>query len=350
MNTVYKRYLLFRSWMGVIIRSFKSGIKVPFFSKVQLMLKGFLSDSYLLYNLKENSYKSYLSDYHRAKCRFINGSYSIILNDKLVFENVIAPYSRTPKTFAKVLQGEIYPIKRNNLITNIQDIFVYCLENDKLVFKPFKNSDGGRGVFVVSCKNNELYINEQVYTKESFNRLIKQLDNYMISEYINQGNFSKSLYYGSVNTVRILTMTNPSTLKPFIASAVYRIGTKASAPVDNWSTNGISCQIDLQLGKLSSGIIFKDRENIEVIENHPNTCIALKGKIVPNWDSIKKEVLRLAENLSSIPYIAWDIIVTEEEIVILEGNNCSDVNLIQVHEPLLTNKDVHDFYRYHKII
>lgn len=49
-------------------------------------------------------------------------------------------------------------------------------------------------------------------------------------------------------------------------------------------------------------------------------------------------------------YVGWDIIVTDDGYKIIEGNNYSDVNLLQIHRPLLADPRVRRFYLYHGII
>lgn len=315
------------------------------------MFNGFLAESYLIYNLKENDYQKYLSDYQRAKCRFINGDYSIILNDKLVFENMLKPYIRTPETAAIILKGKFYSMNKDLDISNVENLLEYCSGVNKLILKPYRDSDGGRGIFVLSIKNKKIYLNQKEHSIIEFLELVKELNFYMVSEFIYQNDFSNSLYPHSVNTIRILTMTYPDTNEPFLATSVYRIGTDESAPVDNWSSGGISVQIDLSSGELSKGIIFKGTKELKYVNSHPNTNAQIKGEKIPNWYEVKRQVLRTAKQFPYLKYIAWDIILGDDDkIIILEGNNCSDVNLLQAHEPLLVNKDVYDFYKFHKII
>jgi len=58
----------------------------------------------------------------------------------------------------------------------------------------------------------------------------------------------------------------------------------------------------------------------------------------------------LANKLPYLDYIGWDIVPFEEYIIVIEANNHSDVNLLQVHKPLLKNEKIKSFYLYHEII
>jgi len=182
-----------------------------------------------------------------------------------------------------------------------------------------------------------------------FSKLIGSLDNYIICEYIKQGEYGKSLFSETVNSIRILTMMSPDDNKPFIATAVQRIGTKKSRPVDNWAAGGLSAYIDVYTGVLSEAVSFKDGV-LRHHDTHPDTGKQIKGISIPNWDGVKNKILYVASKLPYIPYIAWDVVLLDKDILVIEANNCSGVNFLQVQEPLLKNKKVRQFYEYYSII
>ena len=84
-------------------------------------------------------------------------------------------------------------------------------------------------------------------------------------------------------------------------------------------------------------------------EVHPDSGAKIKGAVIPGWQDIKKEILALANKVSFMHFIAWDILVTEEGICIIEANTSSGVNIIQLWGGQ-RNKELGDFYRYHKAI
>lgn len=54
--------------------------------------------------------------------------------------------------------------------------------------------------------------------------------------------------------------------------------------------------------------------------------------------------------LPFLPYVGWDIIVTDDGYRVLEGKAFSDVNVLQIHTPLLRDPRVHSFYKAHGIV
>src|SRR5699024_4694414 len=132
----------------------------------------------------------------------------------------------------------------NDKITTFNSLIEY-LTNNKVIIKPYKDRDGGKGVKVLSWACNDIYfINDEQLSKDNLENYITTLDGYMISENLVESHVSASFFEDSVNTIRILTMKSPDSGLPFIAQAVFRIGTVESAPVDNWSKGGISVSID----------------------------------------------------------------------------------------------------------
>lgn len=71
---------------------------------------------------------------------------------------------------------------------------------------------------------------------------------------------------------------------------------------------------------------------------------------MPRWQRVRTELLALARRASFLPYVGWDVVVTDSAFTILEGNKYSDVDLLQVHEPLLRDPRVRAFYERHGIV
>lgn len=128
----------------------------------------------------------------------------------------------------------------------------------------------------------------------------------------------------------------------FIPIAVYRIGTKQSSPADNWTQGGISALIDIETGRIGKGVIYPRNGKKYFLKNIRKLVQELKGNLIPNWDKIK-ELLNASNKNKYIKYIGWDVVITDEGIKVIEGN-CSDMNLLQVHKPILGDVRVRSFF------
>ncbi len=335
--SLFERYGMLRSRISIIAEDLKTKVNVPVSIRLKLLAKGFFSWHYILYDLKNNDIKDYLSEYERRKTRFINGKAAYILSDKLVCDQILRQYVRTANIYSIIMNGIIYSMHDKVSMTSVKDIADYLEKIGPLVLKPNSGTDGGKGVIVVKLINGKIISNGRQLGMHEFSKLIGSLDNYIICEYIKQGEYGKSLFSETVNSIRILTMMSPDDNKPFIATAVQRIGTKESRPVDNWSAGGLSAHIDITTGTLSEAVSFRDGV-LRHYDVHLDTGKQIKGISVPNWEEVKNSILSIASKLPYLPYIAWDVVLLEDEILIIEANNCSDVTFLQLQEPLLKEK------------
>ena len=139
---------------------------------------------------------------------------------------------------------------------------------------------------------------------------------------------------GTVNTLRIVSIRPEGETRHEIVGALQRIGTDASAPVDNFSQGGLTALIDLDsgvLGKASSGDYF-DRDGKRIfLSKHPDTGAQIEGVAVPNWKEIKDKIVEVTEQLPFFEYIAWDLVVRDHGVSVLETNMKSSLNIFQVH-------------------
>lgn len=86
----------FRKAYNIIWKA-KSEFSVPYFTRLRFALKGFNVNEIVWFDLKNNDYNNYISEYKRLMSREINGPYKFILDDKLVFEEVFGQYTTVPK-------------------------------------------------------------------------------------------------------------------------------------------------------------------------------------------------------------------------------------------------------------
>src|SRR5699024_8302808 len=318
-----------------------------FIKKIKYLTKGFSSEKYYLYNFKENNHRKYLSDYQRQKTYKINNKYYIVIDDKILFEKIFKNDKLTPINYGTIEKGII---QIENQRKTIDSFINFIKEKSQIIIKK-KSGGGGKGIFKVSCLNDKFYIDDSVIDCEELKKLIYKLDNSIIQEHIIQAEYSNDIYSGTVNTIRILTMRDPDTKEAFIATAVHKFGSERTKPVDNVWNGGMTALVDLETGTLQKSAYH--HENNKVIswqENHPDTNKKIEGITIPNWDKVKESIIKLTDDLSFLHYVGWDVVVTDNGVKVIEGNNYSDVNILQIHEPLLKNDKIKKFYRYHNII
>jgi len=255
-----------------------SNLSVSFKDKIWALKHGFLSESNVIYQLDKSNFKFYLSDYDRLKTSLINGKYSTLLDDKVVFENLMNKYLNLPESIAYVNDGRIISINDSYNINSYDSFLDYLMLKKQLVIKPISGG-GGKGVLILKVSSSKIYLNSKEISKKELFNTIAKLDKNFISEFIVQGRYGEILYPHTTNTIRIVTMLAPNNHKPFIPIAVQRIGNERSIPSDNWTQGGLSVAIDLDTGELSRGIMYPSNGELKVYDRHPDTGQKFKGGV-----------------------------------------------------------------------
>lgn len=322
----------------------KSHMKVPFLKRLYFNINGgFIADQIALYNLTNKNKKEYLSEFDWYRSRYINGNYKFILNNKVVCDELLKQYVNVPKTYAIKPKNILYGFENN--IDTYEQIIDLLKEKEKLFLKPI-DAGKGIGVTLLEYTNNKYYIDKKPTTKENIIEYLSKTKNYFISEYIKQNSYLNKLYDKTANTLRMVTFKDPKTKKFILYFAVQRIGTKKTIPVDNGSAGSLVAKVDIETGTLSEA---RTLHNLNVYETHPDSKSKIKGTKIPEWEKIKKEIIDLSNHFPYLNFIAWDVLLTEKGICIIEANTSSGVNILQLWGGQ-RNKPLGDFYRYHKII
>lgn len=206
---------------------------------------------------------------------------------------------------------------------------------DKVIAKP-NNDSGGHGI--------ELLYTKDFKSLKDMYKYLKEKNLLLVEEVIKQHKELNKVYPNSVNTIRIITLKYDD--KVNFITAFLRIGNNNSF-VDNTSSGGMLTMIDLNRGVT----LFPGCDSdMNVYYNHPTTKIKLEGIKVPFFKEIKELVKDLAYIVPEINYIAWDIAITDDGPVVVEGNpypgyyyqfpvhTPDKTGIIPVFEKILNNK------------
>lgn len=347
MSTLRKMHTNYICLKYLINEERTSMSKLGLGKKLKYLTRGFSSEKYQLYNLADNDCKMYLSDFQRRKTSTINKKHSIVINDKNLFEKLLKNDDITARNYGYVQNGHIY---LSNKRSNITDLLEIVKEKKHTIIKKMVGG-GGKGIFKISHLNNDIYIDDELVSYRDFESFIASLERHIIQEYIIQASYSNNIYSGTINTIRMLTMRDPETNEAFIATAVHKFGSEKTKPVDNVWKGGMTALVDLDTGVLQQAAYHhSNNKKIEWKETHPDTNTKIEGTVIPNWEEVKSTILNLTNELSYLNYVGWDAVVTDEGVKVIEGNNYSDVNILQIHQPLLNNERVKKFYKHHGII
>lgn len=222
--------------------------------------------------------------------------------------------------------------------TDKEKVFKFFKKHDSFMAKPIDNF-GGVGIEKIKTDAFASY-------DELYDYLTKEGANYELEEVIKQHEEVNKLYPDSINTIRVITIVTTEDDKPYISIpeeerknlklkchviyACCRIGNGKC--IDNFTSGGMVAPVDEKTGFIKFAAMDKKKN---VYEKHPVTDCMIKGFEFPYW----KEVLEMCERASfeipEVGYIGWDVAITPDGPVFVEGNELPGYNLYQlpIHTP-----------------
>lgn len=264
------------------------------------------------YLLKKEERKTYLT---RTKNNLIVRKYNnkedfYLLDDKVLFNEKFNKY-----------------IKRDYLkVEKEEDFLDFIKKHNEFIAKPIDGS-GGKGVMKYEVDNNE---------KELYKAVIGLKQN-LIEEVIKQHGEINKLYKDSVNTLRLFTFFDGE--NAHILNSVFKIGN--GGVTDNFSSGSMYTFVN------DRGIVIAPAidQDDKLYENHPITLQKIIGFKVPMYKEAVEMVLEAAKLVPSIKYIGWDVAISTDGPVIIEGNSFPGVFQIK---PSLSKEHIGLIPKYQK--
>lgn len=315
---------------------------------------GFLPFEYLWFGLDSNDYRGYLPTRSNYQNRRINGPYNAILGNKILFERhlktVLAGTKgvKVPESlgyFEKGYMHSLHPDLTSGNLNSLLDL----LKSGDLILK-LVSGDGGVGLVCLTLADGIYYVNDKPSGPEGLEKFLKTLDNYLVQRRLNQEGLAGMIFPGSVNTMRIGTMMDTVSGKPFIAYAVHRFGSPKSGFVDNVGQGGITAKIDIDSGRLSMAHHYTKEGNMEVFESHPVTSVMIFNQEIPGWQDVKLRIIEMAERMPYLKYVGWDFVLSNDDLYVLEGNVSPGLGLVQMYDPMKHYVQAWNFFRHYGYI
>ena len=249
--------------------------------------------SFGMYNMNHKQRKTILT---RGK----NNSYVAKFNNK-EYWHLFDNKNEFNEKYNKYLKRDWIYLKDKN----INDLNKFIKNKDYIIAKP-NNDSGGNGI-------EKIKINNFKTIKQLYNYLIKK-NLLLLEDVVEQHNTLNKLNPSSVNTIRLITLKYNN--KVHFITAFLRIGNNNNF-VDNTASGGMLTMIDLSRGVTLFSAIDK---NLKEYDKHPITKEKIKNIRIPYFNETKQMIIELAKNIKEINYIAWDIAITNNGPVLIEGN------------------------------
>ena len=182
----------------------------------------------------------------------------------------------------------------------------------KLFVKPLRGRMG-KGIYTIDTQEND--------ARACYDEIMRG-ERVTVETLITQHEVMAQFGCGSVNTIRVVTVYDYG--KCNFLYAVIRIG--SDKLVDNFHKNGLIAEIDLKTGVIiSNGYSLSCQEYAE----DKFTGKTIKGTQIPYWDEVIALCTEAATRMKEVGVTGWDVAITENGPILVEGNPSCQLNLIE---------------------
>ena len=262
---------------------------------------------YLKYGASIEDYQAYnfyrLNDFGRREFLCTNSYMSMrdLINPKGVEWDILSSKNKTNKLFHEFLgRSYIYCGEVSE-----EQIMAFTKEQGKFIVKP-DGEYAGAGIYVTSF--------DELEDPLGFCREVRK-KKMIIEELVEQHSDTAQVNPESLNTIRINTVIDANGIAQ-IFTAAFRMGV-GNVKIDTLHRGGIAAPVDLKTGKLCSPAYGVDAMPHR---EHPHTGVFLLGLQLPFWEDAKWMVLKAAARIPQIRLIGWDVAITAQGPILIEGN------------------------------
>lgn len=283
-----------------------------------LLKYGEINNFYTLYGLDlvgcadAASFMDYRHFMHERNAKNQMGevmSQLVLLRDKYMFYKYMAAAGLpVAEVFAVIKNGKVYD-------QNLNYVGESFLQDKKDYFVKVANGECANFVKHIEDFDEYLSIKEQVRNGD-----------YIIQKRIVQSPAMNRLNDKAINTMRIITAYNNG--EPYVFSSHLRAGTNTSGTVDNWARGGIAVNIR-DNGYLDEVGYYKPQFG-RTTEYHPDSQIKLSEFEIPLFRDALALTCEAHKHFYGIEYIGWDMAVSDNGLVFIEGNDNWEISVLQV--------------------
>jgi hypothetical protein len=252
-------------------------------------------------------------------------NYVCVLRDKFLFGQFASSLGMpTPKNIALLDEKNITWLGRDETVAlecltepDAPSINGFC--------KPFAGMQGD-SAFPLRIDRGRLFADEQPIPLDDLRRRL--VGRFLFQERIRQHPLMSELNASSVNTMRLISFCSEG--RATVLYGVLRIGVQPGT-VDNWAAGGLIVSIDLDRGELRGGGFFRPGAGGRT-DVHPDSGARFDGFKIPHFAAAMAMVKRLHEYLPHLYSIGWDVAISTDGPVIVEGNDDWDAGCLMVLE------------------
>jgi hypothetical protein len=336
-------------------RRYAARHRVSLRERVGALRYGFLAEHLRLYGVTAKvASADYLSDWQRGmRSSLIDSPFTDVLRNKLIFDRMIRPIAEKhlPPLIGYLLRGgEEMLVGDSGDRSDAWPVIAREAGREAgIIFKP-EDGQGGHGLLTLRRIGEDTWLingkpGDEAKAREAVIADTAQVVQGVVSNHPE----IDTIWPGALATARVMVMHDPISGEPFIARAVQRFGSSASGIADNMSSGGVAALIDVETGKMGRCAALTGI-SVTWSTSHPETGEEITGRVLPGWHAAVEELLQISRKLPFLPYVGWDVAITSQGMMIIEGNHCPETRVVQLDQPLLADPRVRRFYAHHGVL
>lgn len=301
---------------------------------------GEINDFYFLYGFDTKTRKQckeYIHHYEfrtkRDRKNFKPYNEICILRDKELFSIFGEAWNMPVVKTIGILENAFITTNKGKCL-NLNE-FICPNKETHLFFKPL-NDECGKGIFSIDVENELILLNGIQSDLKSVEAYIDNLGNkkFIVQNKLIQHEDMDRLYDKAINTIRIITVKDKNDC-PSVFGSLLRIGANGSI-VDNLAKGGIAVGISPEGTLKSFGMMKPPYGKISNI--HPDSKIKFEGYSIPYYSNAINLCIEFHKKFKGIFAIGWDVAITKDGPVFIEGNDNFEISGIQASNQGMKNK------------
>lgn len=309
-----------RSWLYLALRYFAKRKQIDKFIKIyegevspkrKSQIKKLMFEAMTKYRWDfDEFYIFHYEDIDDAKRRsfapeFDKNTFADMVNDKEQADVFLDKFT-TYEYFKDFFGRDVYNIRCLADIES-EEFAKFFSKHPRFILKPVFGTRGA-GIEVVEYKSVD---EARKYLSGLYNSGVTAI---IIEELIKQHDKLAELHKESANTLRVITIRYEDRVD--VIHAYLRVG-KGNSVIDNASAGGVFGVVNIDTGRIYAAC---DRWG-NSFDVHPDSGKHLIDFEVPKWQEVKALVKKAAQVLPKVHYVGWDVAVTNEGCILIEGND-----------------------------
>ncbi len=256
-----------------------------------------------------------------------------VLENKIAMNSYLAAYGLPTIPFKAIYAPELTG-RADKLLTSREGLRRFLLQPEiyPLFGKPAEGFQSLGSISLIGCIPEDEQVEKSGGERVAIDHFIQSIEAHFSAGYVFQSTVAphpalEAIVGARLATARIVTMRGEAGAEIF--RACLKLPVSPNTADNYWRPGNLLAEVSIPTGEIQRAVTGTGL-TLKTVAAHPDSGIALQGKIVPNWESMKAVALEGARAMRHVPLIGWDIASTAEGAVIVEMNVTPDLFLNQI--------------------